>query len=281
MQLVAENKVVVTLDGQGADEALGGYTYFFGFYFKELFRRFKLFTLFSEMFQYLVKHRSLYGLQTFVFFLLPNSVKNRLRLRSRSYVNKEFCRNYAGRNGGISELYASADLKDALYNHFEYKMEHLLKWSDRNSMFFSLETRSPFMDHHLIERSIATSSSLKIRRGELKCILREAVKSILPPAIWKRKDKVGFETPEDKWFREEEVRVFIFKLINSESFRTRAFFDQPQVLSLYEKHLRGEINISKEIWKWINLELWYREFIDSKVQAKEQKKVSFLPRTSR
>lgn len=72
---LAKGKVVVTLDGQGADEELAGYHYFYGFYFKDLLKHARFGKLSSEMIQYLLNHHSLYGLKTFLYFLMPKSRK--------------------------------------------------------------------------------------------------------------------------------------------------------------------------------------------------------------
>ena len=84
----------------------------------------------------------------------------------------------------------------------------------------------------------------------------------LPEPIRTRQDKVGFETPSNKWFREKKYQEFIFEMFKSESFKSRPFFNNEKIASLFEHHLSEKISISQEIWKWINLELWYREFID-------------------
>ena len=87
---------------------------------------------------------------------------------------------------------------------------------------------------------------------------------LLPEPIRKRKDKIGFETPQDEWFRTPDFQALINEILNSESFQNRGFIYSKKALDLYSKHLKKEINISKEIWKWIHLELWFREFIDKK-----------------
>ncbi len=91
-------------------------------------------------------------------------------------------------------LYDPDSMQDALFSHFEYKLEHLLKWEDRNSMYFSLEARVPFLDHNLVERCLATDGLGRIKDGMTKAILREGMKGIVPEKIRLRKDKLGFGT---------------------------------------------------------------------------------------
>jgi len=77
----------------------------------------------------------------------------------------------------------------------------------------------------------------------------------------KRKDKKSFSSPRDKWFRTEHFQYYIFELLNSESFKNRGYFDAEIAQKQYHKHLTGKADLSKEIWKWVNLEVWFRKFI--------------------
>ncbi len=262
MELATEH-VTVTLDGQGADEALAGYHYFFGYYFKDLLLKGRLGRLASEMTHYLRKHRSLYGLKSMLFFLSPLAMRTRLRAMEKGYLNDDFYNAHASEASVISgDLYGSNTLQDALINHFEYKLEHLLKWEDRNSMWFSIEARVPYLDYRLVERTLSLGDELIIDKGMTKHILREAMKGILPEPIRVRRDKVGFGTPQDEWFRTPAFKKYIEELIHSESFASRGVMDVKKVQDIYKKHLNREGNYAKLIWKWIHLENWYQQFID-------------------
>ena len=155
---LAKDNVVVTLDGQGADEELAGYHYFYGFYFKDLFKNLIWSRLLIELFHYLKIHRSIYGLKTFVYFLLPQFLKTKTRVNEIGYLKLEFIKAYSKNNSIAGGLYNSRSLNKALVDHFEYKLEHLLKWEDRNSMWFSLEARVPFLDYRLVEHTLASPS---------------------------------------------------------------------------------------------------------------------------
>jgi asparagine synthase (glutamine-hydrolysing) len=259
---LAGKDVVVTIDGQGADEYLAGYHYFFGFYFKDLFKRFKFCRLINEIYYYVKIHKSLFAIKTFVFFMLPKSLRTKARIAGLGYVNEDFI-NRNRHNQVISDnLYGSDSLQEALINHFNYKLEHLLKWEDRNSMHFSIEARVPFLDYLLVEKALATASDLIIKDGMTKYILREAMSGLLDEKIRMRVDKNGFSTPQDNWFRTEQWQTRITEIITSASFSQRKIIDPKKALELYQRHLKNEINIAKEIWKWIHLELWFIKFID-------------------
>jgi len=259
---LAKTQVVVTLDGQGADEELAGYHYFFGFYFKDLLTHFKWLLLLKEMSAYFNNHRSLLGLGTFGYFLLPSILKNKTRVAEKGYLNPGFIHYYADSNSITSGLYSSGSLHEALLDHFEYKLEHLLKWEDRNSMWFSLEARLPFLDYRLVEKTLALPPEKIIHEGMTKYILREAMKDIIPEKIRTRKDKIGFDTPQADWFRKPFFQKYILDILHSDSFRSRNLIVPEKAERIYKKHFNGKIDISKEIWKWIHLEIWFREFID-------------------
>ena len=129
-------------------------------------------------------------------------------------------------------------------------------------MFFSLEARVPFMDYNLVERTLSTPSDMIIRNGMTKHLLRESMKGVLPELIRLRVDKNGFSTPQDEWFRTSSWQEKISEIINSNSFASRKLFDVPKVKELYKNHLSENINIAREIWKWVHLELWFRKFVD-------------------
>ncbi len=270
MQLAREH-VTVTLDGQGADEALAGYHYIFGFQYKQLLRQGKIGRLLSEMVWYYRNHRSTYGLKSFLFFLLPKALRTRVRAAEKGYVDSDFYQAYASQDTIAGKLYGSVTLQEALINHFEYKLEHLLKWEDRNSMKFSIEARVPFLDHRLVEQTLSLPDNLIINQGMTKHILREAMKGYLPEAIRLRKDKTGFGTPQDEWFRSPIFKPYILDLIHSPSFAQRGLVDVKKVQQLYQRHLKKQGNYAKEIWKWIHLENWFREFIDAKQFVEEEK----------
>jgi asparagine synthase (glutamine-hydrolysing) len=256
MELAKEN-VVVTLDGQGADEQLAGYHYFFGFYFKELFKRFQLLRLGSEVFNYLINQRSLLGLKTFGYFMLPENKRGEIRIKEKGYLKSSFVNNFIRTNQVTRNIYGSDSLMNALLDHFEYKLEHLLKWEDRNSMWFSLEARVPFLDYRLVEKTLTLDPEWIIRKGSTKYILRESMNGILPPKIKKRRDKIGFATPAADWFRSKLFKDYICDILLNSPILNDGIIDRVRAMNIYEKHLRGKIDANKEIWKWINLDKWY------------------------
>ena len=259
---LAKNHVTVTLDGQGADEELAGYHYFFGFFFKDLLRQLRMPRLFSEMTYYGLIHKSFYGYKSFMYFLAPQSLRTCFSARAKGYISKDLYNKYARDTKIGGELYGSKSLQDALLNHFEYKLEHLLKWEDRNSMRFSLEARVPFLDYRLVEKTLSTQSDWIINKGMNKYILRKSMSDILPSQIKERVDKVGFGTPQDEWLRTPAFRKYILEIINSDSFRSRDILDTQKATHILKSQLKDPRADASELWKCLTLENWFRFFID-------------------
>jgi asparagine synthase (glutamine-hydrolysing) len=255
MQLASKN-VTVTLDGQGADEQLAGYHYFYGYYFKELLKSYKFGKMGSEIFHYINKHKSLLGLQTLAFFLLPEQLRLQTRVKNISYLQNNFAQSFKEENLIAGKLYGAETLQKALINHFSYKLEHLLKWEDHNAMRFSIESRVPFLDYRLVEQTLSLPNDSFINKGLTKHILRESMKNIVPEKNRLRYDKVGFDTPQDEWFRIKQFQEYIKEILISSSNPLKNYIDLRLASKLYNKHIKGEINIAKDIWKWINLHVW-------------------------
>ncbi len=261
MELASEF-VTVTLDGQGADEQLAGYHYFFGSYYRELLSQLKFGRFLVENIQYFKKHKSVNALKFMTYYILPSTIQSKVNSTVFPSVNKYFIKKNRLDSDINNLLYNPKTLNESLFQHFESKLEHLLRWEDLNAMHFSIESRVPFLDYRLVEATLNTPPEQKIFKGETKHILRQAVKDILPGKITQRKDKKGFSNPRDKWFRTYEFKKYVTELINSDAFASRGYFDASMASKQYQKHIEKGLDASKEIWKWINLEVWFRRFID-------------------
>lgn len=257
----ASKDVKVILDGQGSDEALAGYEYIPGLYYKTLFTHLKWGRLAKEIVQYAKLHKSWRHVKYMAFFLLPSRMRTKVRVMQRGYIDPEFVAKH--KDSVIADkFYGANTMTEMLVAHFEYKLEHLNKWGDRDTMAFGVEGRSPFLDKDLVEYSIALKDELKIKGGYTKFILREVMKGIMPEKVRLRVDKRGFSVPMDEWYRTEGFQKLLKEILESESFAKRGYFKPEEAKRLYERHLRGEVNVAKDIWKWINLELWFRKYID-------------------
>ncbi len=249
----ASKHVTVALDGQGADEQLAGYHYFFSSYFRELLRNFRWLKLVSEVAAYNKEHHSLFALKYMAFYMAPNFLKNYAGSKKNASISHNFFKEYQKNSELSKQLYDPKSLNESLLQHFEYKLEHNLKWNDLNSMHFSVELREPFLDYRLVEKTLASPPELKVNKGYTKWILREAMRGTLPEKIRLRQDKVGFDNPSDEWMKSNEIKVIVKEAINSDTLRNSGYLDMSECVKRYDLHLKGKINISREIWKWINL----------------------------
>jgi asparagine synthase (glutamine-hydrolysing) len=265
-KLAKLNKVKVILDGQGADELLAGYHPYFGFYLSELARTFR----FREFIEEYRKIRSLYhyshswilGHLMVCLSPLPWSriIRNQVLLHKNKWLNVN--------DHSMREIEFQQKFKNIFFDRLYQSLMNLtlpglLHYEDRNSMAHSIEARVPFLDYRLAEFVFSLPMNQIIRKGTTKVILRETMEGIIPETVRTRLDKMGFVTPEDIWFR-ETLKDHISEIINSRSFVDRGYFDVNGVNKAFDRHCKGEINLSSAIWRWVNLELWFRTFIDRK-----------------
>jgi asparagine synthase (glutamine-hydrolysing) len=265
MGLTKERGVIVLLDGQGGDELLAGYPPSFYFLFSQALKRAQIWHLIKEVNQFRRNHLHFpnqFALKI-VAVMLPSWIKPLFHkwLRGRIEWAEEGFRKKCFRIFP-KPVKLDNDLDNYLYQIFRYTtLPGLLHYEDRNSMAFSIETRLPFLDYRLVEYLFSLPYDQKIAGGISKVVLRNAMKDILPEEVRNRKDKMGFVTPEDVWFR-TILRNQILEIISSKSFAERGYFNVNQVKKAFHEHCKGIINISSTIWRWVNLELWLRAFID-------------------
>jgi asparagine synthase (glutamine-hydrolysing) len=154
----------------------------------------------------------------------------------------------------------STTLDRLLYADLKTYLVELLMKQDQMSMAASIESRVPFLDHHLVEFAAALPPRMKLRGFTTKWILRQAVKSILPPAILTR-PKMGFPVPFAVWMRGPWSALARDVLLDRRS-RERGVIDPGAVAQLLDAHVAGNADGSDALWSLLNLELWYRTFID-------------------
>ena len=211
MEAAKKNKVTVLLDGQGADEIAAGYFHYFRKYYGELYRTNK------KIFHAELKaYQALYG----------KKFNNSLLFKFQSTFPKLFgqLKNFGGKytssdNLNLSSNFTSSfknspnpfsihfDLnKDLKVNTMSYGLNNLLRYCDRNSMAHSREVRLPFLSHKLVEFLFSLPPAYKIQTGWTKFIIRKSMEGTVPEKILWRKDKVGYEPPQNKWVQEKRIK---------------------------------------------------------------------------
>jgi asparagine synthase (glutamine-hydrolysing) len=274
----AAQQVKVCLGGQGGDEVFGGYARYLVAYLEQALKGAILET--NEEAEHIVSLTSIvphlpslhqYAPMLREFWsqdLFEPMDRRYFRLIDRSgsdlgLYSDEFRACYA-----LDEVFGRFQV---VFNHpntlsYYNKMTHfdmvtslpaLLQVEDRMSMASSLESRVPLLDFRIADLVTSMPPRMKFRGGEMKYILKKAVRPFVPEGIVDRKDKMGFPVPLHLWAR-GRAREFFEDVLLSQACRERGIFDPARVGEL----LRSETAFSRRLWGVLNVELWHRQFID-------------------
>ena len=266
-ELAKGSGVTVTLDGQGADETLAGYSYFKMVYWAELLKGMRMTrflketssgtgSLFRSASNLLMAFSGFFPHRRMISMAAVKDPQYRT-----SWIEKSFFGDVPLPHAPLEKTFDSS-LNQRLYEVFAFDgLPALLRYADRNSMAHSLESRMPFMDYRLVTFLFGLRPELKIQNGWSKFILRESLKDDVPELILKRRDKVPFVTSEAQWFR-SEMKDFIEDVFQSDRFISRPYLRPSKVQELFQNHLDGKMDASRPLWRNLNLELWTREYID-------------------
>lgn len=265
-EAAARANVKVMLDGQGADEALGGYHNFFGARLGSLLRRFRWPELAQEVgaLRQMHGYSSLRVAQSLANVVLPERMRQLLRSRTgHSTVRPEWLDlrrleaapldpfTACGYDRSSVEALSMAQLTAT-------SLQMMLHWEDRNSMAHSVEARVPFLDHELVELVLGMPDEFKVWRGITKRVQRGAMEGVLPEPVRNRIDKIGFQTAEEMWMRREGRRLFRAHL--EEAVAASGGILTGACLSIFDDVARGGTPYSSLIWRWISFGEWMKAF---------------------
>lgn len=260
----ASNDVTVVLEGQGADELLGGYiSSVMPVYIKELLTRFRLKVALQELRNF----KRVYSLKSaFMLFI---------RESNNAWIQKLYFK-----FSGIDALYAGKIKRynylkdypqdprgfDNALNAYLYKshtgvLVNLLHYGDAVSMKHSLESRLPFMDYRLVEFVFRLPSEYKVHIGVGKYIHREAMKDIVPDFVLSNPYKFGFDSPLLQIFLQSDPNTPSAILL-SKICLNRGLFSEKALRKVLLRQKFGNANYSSYLFRMLCVELWFREFID-------------------
>jgi asparagine synthase (glutamine-hydrolysing) len=141
-----------------------------------------------------------------------------------------------------------------------FSLPSLLRYEDRNSMAYSMESRLPFLDQELVDWVLRLPPEAIVDQGWSRAILREGLRGVLIEKVRTRRWKVGFTTPETRWLRAR--RATVQGLFRSPQFCARPYWDAAALAEAFDRFCAGEVEPSQIFWRAINTEIWHRVFFD-------------------
>lgn len=267
----------VMLDGQGADELLGGYEFFYNGKLKELLRQNTLISRFKAL-------MLIFSLQNMWFeqdFVLDDNLVS----RALGAVGYQIYKKYIKKKNsfalwhtkikyqkGFSDIDLDVtpwknqtitnELDKELNQHLQcMTLPNILHDVDRSSMARSLEVRLPFLDYRLVEFSYTISDEDKIRGSWTKYIMRKSCQKYLPEKIYKRKNKLGLPAPFDKWLRDERFKDEIKGYLDA--FKERNIVNISSLEKCYREHISGQEDWKDQLFRIMMLEMWLQSEIDT------------------
>ncbi len=268
MRLARQHGITVLLDGQGADELLAGYPIYHAAWWATLARQGHWRTLRNEIIGYSRRFGSARTarLREAIRLALPERIGQQLGQWIGVGTPAWLGQRLRGPEMKLPAIESPFNdpFRRLLYTFLtSLNLPQLLHYEDRNSMAFSIEARVPFLDHPLVEFIFALPAAQKLRNGETKWILRQAMAGILPESIRTRQDKLGFATPGNDWLR-NELAPLADEIFASSTLARRGYIDPTHLWQHWQRHRSGQINDHHQIWRWLHFELWASMFIDQR-----------------
>ena len=257
MRKVNEKGIRVLLDGQGGDETLLGYDRYIIFLLKDNLRKCKLikflknYKLYNKnynlswirMIQYLIYFSNSHLLQYFT---------KHIKSKKMNCINKEFFKKFKKNKDYIKNINFKNCFELQKTEICHSNLSPLLRYEDRNSMAFSIETRVPFLDYQLIEKEMQIPLEQKINNGYTKNILRETMKKEMDNEVVFRTNKLGFSVPQKNWIDQLD-ETYVFNFI--ENIKTKKYFNENTIKKIFKKKVNDEMR-----WKFLSLEIWIKVY---------------------
>ncbi|MCC7176494.1 MAG: asparagine synthase (glutamine-hydrolyzing) [Bryobacterales bacterium] len=282
MRLARERGVTVLLDGQGGDEVLAGYYAYWPHYLNQLRHQAGARRLFREMWN--VSRVGGRPARDIVYQDFVEKLPWRLRqilCALRPFragpgqggsglkdwqVNPEFLRRFEDRAWRPAGPVGARGLAGVLHDDIaSNNLPKLLRFEDRSSMAFSLETRLPFLDYRLVEYVFSLPLSCRIRNGWNKWILRRSLDGLLPKEISWRRSKLGFPVPERDWLI--AGASFVRQTLQGAAKDWAAAYVKSSVIEETVMRPDAELVETPGLWRLVNLMLWFEVFIGSPLDA--------------
>lgn len=255
---VNSENIVVTLDGQGADEQLAGYNGYPEFYLKSLFKRKKYLDILIFLNNWSKwPGRSLNdGFLRFLAINIPDNFIN----YAYKIINKDNNK-WLIDSENLEQLFSTNPkeirkrflVNKLLFEQTRGGLQSLLRHGDRNSMRWSIESRVPFLSINFSEHLLSLPEKYLLSdEGRTKNIFRDALVDIVPNEIINRKDKIGFKTPEYEW-----LKMYKNNILGELNFLNEIPFINSKICSKdIELILNGKVNYTPRVWRYLNFSIW-------------------------
>jgi asparagine synthase (glutamine-hydrolysing) len=262
MGLAHRHGLKVLLDGQGGDETLAGYWRYLPLRLRDLLAAGDV-PAFLRMWGPVARRL---GASTTLALVvepwLPRSLVAPLRRRFGQGKDRALTPALRGLPaGGLRPPrdFPSAVTRQQAFDTLQRLLPSLLRYEDRNSMAFSIETRLPFLDYRLVEFVFSLPDEQRLDGATTKVILRRALADRIPPAVLSRQDKMGFETPTDVWLRGRFAAETRRRLLTPGPLH--AYLEPGPLAVELDDYLAGRRAIGLQIWRWLALEAWTRRYV--------------------
>lgn len=261
-----QSGLTVMIDGQGADELLGGYQYYFPIRQNDWFNTNQWAALAWNTWL----HQGRLWLEARRYQRAERRFNPKGALPVRHYVSLAARNLVRGMRGeplleqppeldkpGVPSSAHGGFFRQFLADGFLYtSMPMQLVVSDRNAMAFGVEARFPFLDHGLVDWCLSLPENFNIRHGWQKWGLRKAMERKLPTTVQWRRDKVGFRPPQDEWLR-RELKDWAYDLLTRGPVTERPNYNRAWLDEVWLRHQQGE-ELSWPLWRWISTSQWLR-----------------------
>jgi asparagine synthase (glutamine-hydrolysing) len=267
----SEAGIKVMLDGQGADEMLAGYRPFLAARFASLLHQGQ----WAEASRFLVRASRQQGaggmprvLLQAAHLLCPERFRTAgMRLFGKNplppWLNGLWFQEQGVRIGSPhsgSSSKTNQHLREQLYESLvETSLPMLLRYEDRNSMAFSIESRVPFLTPAFVNFVLNLPEHYLIAPdGASKRVFRQAMRGLVPDAILDRRDKIGFATPEENWLA--TLQPWVDKTLSSEAAQQIPALDLAGMRKEWRAVLEKRKLFDFRIWRWVNLIRWSERY---------------------
>ena len=265
MRLAASQGIRVVLNGQGADETIGGYSSYFQDYWVALIRQGRM----REAWQAVTAYTAAHGGNSRVRFTDAASrclswemyrinayrhwaqARRQARLRQNPWYSTDLTKHLINEEMPPNAHTLSNSLKQSVVSA---PLPLYLRIEDRNSMAHSVEARLPFLDYRVVSFVCGLSDDWKVRGPWNKYVLREGMRGRIPESVRARVDKMGFPTASKKWFAHDLYEP-LRDILGSRAVRERGIYNVGALLTDLERHRRGEVDLANKLFHVAEFEI--------------------------